>query len=55
MQSITIIETCVILNPVSEGRDWMDEYIQNVDKYISDNVNKKGDLNDNLINYFTNF
>lgn len=39
----------VINCPVSKGREWMHLiYVPNVEKYIIDSVNKKGDLNDNL-------
>ena len=48
MIELSMIELSMIKCPVSEGRDWMLNNIINIDKYISDKIDQKEDLKDNL-------
>ena len=43
------INDFIINCPISEGREWINYmYISNVEKFIIDSVNNKGDLNETL-------
>lgn len=43
------IENHIINHNRSKGRDWMLNDIINIEKFISDNTDKKQDLKDNLL------